>query len=190
MIISFGGNAGSGKSTIAQMLADKLGWPRYYIGGLRREKARERGLTLAEYNKLGETDPATDFEVDEYQKELAGKEDNFVIEGRTSWYFIPQSLKIFLTVDERVGAERILAELKQANNRNEKSVETIEEMIAINRERKESDERRYRKFYHDIEVYDPKNFDFVVDTTDLTPEQVFSIIYDHVQELLAKVDKT
>ncbi|NTW22466.1 AAA family ATPase [Candidatus Falkowbacteria bacterium] len=190
MIISFGGNAGSGKSTIAQMLADKLGWPRYYIGGLRREKARERGLTLAEYNKLGETDPATDFEVDEYQKELAGKEDNFVIEGRTSWYFIPQSLKIFLTVDEKVGAERILAELKQANSRNEAVVETVEEMIAINRDRKESDERRYRKFYQDIEVYNPKNFNFVVDTTDLTPEQVFSIVYNHVQDQLSQVDKT
>ncbi len=190
MIISFGGNAGSGKSTIAQMLADKLGWQRYYMGGLRRDKARERGLTLAEYNQLGESDPTTDFEVDEYQKELAQKEDNFVIEGRTSWYFIPQSLKVFLTVDERVGAERILAELKQANSRNEATVETVEEMMAINRERKESDERRYRKYYHDIEVYDPENFDFVVDTTNLTPEQVFSIIYTHVQEQLAKVDKT
>jgi len=189
MIISFGGNAGSGKSTIAQMLAEKLGWPRYYIGGLRRDKARERGLTLAEYNKLGETDPASDFEVDEYQKELANKEDNFVIEGRTSWYFIPQSLKIFLTVDEKVGAERILAELKEKNSRNESSVDTVEEMVAINRERKESDERRYRKYYQNIEVYNPKNFDFVVDTSNLTPDQVFSIIYNYVQEKLSNVDK-
>lgn len=185
MIISFGGHAGSGKSTIAQMLADKLGWPRYYMGGLRRQKAAERGLTLAEYNQLGETDPATDFEVDEYQKELAKNEDSFVIEGRTSWYFIPSSYKIFLTVDERVGAERILAELKEKNNRNEAAVATVEEMMATNRQRQESDERRYRKYYNDIEVYNPANFDLVVDTTALTPDEVFSIVYDHVRSKLA-----
>ena len=98
MIISLSGAPGSGKSTVAQMLADKLSWPRYYMGGLRREAAKKRGLSLAEYNKLGETDIKTDKEVDEYQRELGEKEDNFVIEGRTSWYFIPHSLKIYLDV--------------------------------------------------------------------------------------------
>ena len=70
MIISFCGAEGAGKSTIAQMLAEKLGWPRYYMGGLRRQKARERGLSLEESNKLGESAPSTDLEVDMYQKEL------------------------------------------------------------------------------------------------------------------------
>ncbi|MCX6797924.1 MAG: AAA family ATPase [Candidatus Falkowbacteria bacterium] len=60
MIISISGNHGSGKSTIAESLADKLNWPRYYMGGLRRAAAKKRGLTLAEYNKLGEVDPKTD----------------------------------------------------------------------------------------------------------------------------------
>lgn len=56
----------------------------------------KRGMTLAEYNKLGETDPSTDIEVDEYQKKLGETEDNFIIEGRTSWHFIPHSLKFLL----------------------------------------------------------------------------------------------
>ncbi|NTU99139.1 AAA family ATPase [Candidatus Falkowbacteria bacterium] len=188
MIISFGGNAGSGKSTIAKMLADKLGWPRYYIGGLRRQKAAERGLTLAEYNKLGETDPATDFEVDEYQKELAKGEDNFVIEGRTSWYFIPQSLKIFLDADPDVAAQRILSDMQSNNQRNEGNASTLAEIKAIAKERKESDTKRYRHYY-DIDVFDPKNFDFTLDTSNLTPDEVFSIIYEFVQSKLERVDK-
>jgi cytidylate kinase len=48
MIISIGGTHGSGKSTIAKMLAKKLNWPHYYMGGLRRETAKKKGLTLAE----------------------------------------------------------------------------------------------------------------------------------------------
>ena len=49
MIISFGGAHGSGKSTIAKKIAEKLSWPRYYMGGLRREAAQKRGMTLEEY---------------------------------------------------------------------------------------------------------------------------------------------
>ena len=77
MIISISGTPGAGKSTVAPMLADKLGYKRYYMGGLRREAARKRGLTIEEYNKLGETDPSTDLEVDRYQEELGKKENNF-----------------------------------------------------------------------------------------------------------------
>ena len=41
MIISISGFPGSGKSTIAKLLAEKLKWPRYYMGGLRREAAKK-----------------------------------------------------------------------------------------------------------------------------------------------------
>ena len=185
MIISFAGNAGSGKSTVAEKIATALGWPRYYIGGLRRDRARELGLTLEEYNKLGENDPKTDLEVDEYQAKLAEKEDNFIIEGRTSWHFIPQSYKIFVDVSEKVGAERILQALKAKNNRNESPDEilTVEEMIIKNKQRKESDIVRYKKYYG-IDAYNKQNFDFVVDTSGMTPEETFEVIYNHI---LAKI---
>ncbi|PIR95253.1 hypothetical protein COT93_03305 [Candidatus Falkowbacteria bacterium CG10_big_fil_rev_8_21_14_0_10_37_18] len=184
MIISFSGALGSGKSTIAQMLASKLKWPRYYIGGLRREAAKKQGLTLAEYNKLGETDIATDKEVDEYQSELGKIEDNFVIEGRTSWHFIPQSLKIYLDVSLEEGAKRIFANLQQKNNRNEdEGLNTWQDVLASNKARIASDKIRYRKYYG-IDVYDPKNFDFYLDTTKLGPEEVFQAVYARVKEYL------
>ena len=185
MIISFGGNAGSGKSTIAKMLAEKLGWPRHYIGGIRREKAKERGLSLHEYNKMGELDPSTDLEVDLYQKTLGETSDNFIIEGRTSWFLIPNSLKIFLDVDEKIGAERVLNELKKSNERNEsvKMPKNLKEMIEINQQRKTSDILRYEKYYQK-NVYDPQNFDLVIDTSKLSPEEVFDKVYAYIKEKL------
>lgn len=186
MIISLSGAHGSGKSTIAQILSDRLGWPRYYMGGLRREAAKQRGLTLAEYNALGEKDPATDFEVDEYQKDLGQKQDNFIIEGRTSWFFIPHSFKIYLDVDEEEGYKRIFGHLQQKNDRNEdRNLASPDDVKKSLQARLASDRLRYQKYY-DIDVNDVKNYDFYLDTTNLSPEQVFDRVYQAVQREQAR----
>ncbi|MDD5031546.1 MAG: cytidylate kinase family protein [Patescibacteria group bacterium] len=189
MIISISGASGSGKSTVAKKLAKKLNWPRYYMGGIRRELAKKRGLTLAEYNKFGEKDPVTDLEVDKYQKKLGQTKDNFIIEGRTSWHFIPHSLKIYLDVDEKVSAKRIFKELKGKHSRNEdKNLETVADVLKSQRIRKESDKKRYKKYYK-IDVYNKKNYDFILDTTGSNKKQVFNKIYDFVKSQL-NIDPT
>lgn len=190
MIIAISGKPGSGKSTIAGMLSEKLGWPRYYMGGLRRQKAAERGLTLAEYNKMGETDPATDMEVDEYQKRLGETEDNFIIEGRTSWHFIPHAVKIYLKVSEEEGARRIcrdLAEKKRA--REYDGPVSPEETIKSVREREQSDATRYRKYFG-IDADDISRHDFVLDTTELSINRTFAEVYDYIRKRFSgPVDK-
>jgi predicted cytidylate kinase len=182
MIISIGGHMGSGKSTLAKQLADALGWPRYYMGGLRREAAAKRGLTLAEYNKLGESDPITDLEVDEYQKKLGETEDNFIIEGRTSWYFIPHSLKLYVDVSDEVGAERIFLAGRKGED---KSMNTYDDVLASIKERKTSDRKRYLEFFS-IDTYDLKNYDYVIDTTKMTISEVFNEAYAIIREKLAE----
>ena len=173
MVISFSGAPGSGKSTAAKTLAAKLGWPRYYIGGILREIAAQTGMTLAEITERAETDFSVDREIDEYQQNLGKTEDNFVIEGRTSWYFIPQSIKIYLDVDLDEGVKRIHNELAKENNRNEgnglKSIEDVKRTVL---KRIESDKKRYGQYYG-FDVYDPKNYDLCIDTTKLTRQQTF-----------------
>jgi cytidylate kinase len=187
MILTISGAAGSGKSTIAKKIAEELNWPRYYIGGIRRQKAKEKGMTLAEYNKLGETDNSTDFEVDEYQKKLGEKKDNFIIEGRTSWYFIPNSFKIYLDVDDEEGAKRIFSDLKKNDKRNEaKALNNYKDVLKSMRERKKSDIKRYKKYYN-IDVYGSSNYDYTLDTTNLSIKEVFSAVNKAVK---VKIDKS
>lgn len=186
MIISISGTQGSGKSTVAQKIADKFNWPRYYIGGMRREAALKRGLTLAEYNKLGESDPNTDLEVDNYQKELGEKEDNFIIEGRTSWYFIPHSLKIFIDVKPEIGAERIFKQLQKNNKRNEdKNLDSPKAVLKSNLERQKSDDKRYKQYFG-IDVYNKENYDFYIDTSNLNPNEVFEKCLNFIEKKLKK----
>lgn len=181
MIITISGLPGSGKSVLTKGLAEKLAWTSFSMGNLRRRKAQELGMTLAEYNKLGETDPETDLAVDRYQEELGKKEDKFIIEGRTSWHFIPQALKIFLKVSPAIGAERIWYHLEQHDNeRNEDHhLDSIEAVALSNEARLASDRLRYQKYFN-IDVYDESHYDLVVDTTKLTPDAVLAKVYEFV----------
>ena len=156
------------------------------MGQLRREAAKRRGMTLEEYNQLAMTDISTDLEVDEYQSKLGKEQDNFVIDGRTSWHFIPQSYKIFLTVDPQVGAERIFQELQQGGDRNEGyNLNTVEAVLNSNYERVNNDRKRYQQYFG-IDVYDLANYDEVVDTTNLTIDEVIAKVRALVKERLAQ----
>jgi cytidylate kinase len=190
MIISLSGALGSGKSSIAQMLAEKLGWPHYNMGGLQREIAAKKGLTLAEHNKLCQENPAVDREVDEYQKEMGKTKDNFIIEGRISWYFIPQALKIYLYVNEEIGAKRIYGNLRQkkANNerRNEdKGLNSWQDVLESTRHRLANENQRWLNYYH-VDVGDKSNYDLYLDTTNMTQDEVFTAVYNYVQTNIDK----
>lgn len=185
MIITISGTIGSGKSTLAKRLAEKLGVSYHYSGGLRREMARKRGITLHELNALGETEDWTDKEVDELQKQIGETQSTGVVEGRTAFYFIPHSLKVCITVDEKVGAERIWKDIENnPEKRNEaQNLNSLDDVMNVNRERVKSDKIRYRKYY-DIDVTDPKHYDFILDTTTIGVEEAFGKLYEFVEKKL------
>ncbi len=184
MIISFNGDEGSGKSTIAKRVAESLGYPRYYMGQIFRDMAKKRGLTIAEYVKLGEADPKIDKEVDNYFVDLAKEKDDFVLESRTAWHLLPDSLKIYLKVDEKEGAKRIYKQLREEgkDSRNEmEEVKSLENVLQNIRRRRKTDDLRYKKYYG-INIRNPKNYDFCLDTTNLTRDEVFEKVMDFVKE--------
>jgi len=86
MIISISGSEGSGKSTIAKMLATKLGRAHYSIGNIWRQKAKEKGLLLSEYQKLAENDISLDLEVDEYNNVWATAGRGLLKYSNGLWY--------------------------------------------------------------------------------------------------------
>ncbi len=181
MIITIAGDPGSGKSTIGKRIAKKMNYKHYYIGQIRRDAAKKMGMTLAEYNKYGETHPETDIKVDEYQKKLGKEENNFVIEGRTSWFLIPQSIKLYIAVDSSEGARRVFKELQADNNRNEDNyLKTVEDVLTSHKKREDSDKLRYQKYYQK-DCSDKNNFDFVIDTTNLTPDEVFEKVWEYLK---------
>jgi predicted cytidylate kinase len=176
MIITISGSAGSGKDTVGKIIAKKLNYKFYSMGDLKREKAERKGMTIEEYNKLGETDKSTDTEVDEYQAEIGKKNDNFVIVGRTSFHFIPKSLKIFLDVDVKEAAKRIMSDKTRVGEKYKNIKDAVEKL----KKRKVSDDKRYKKYYK-LDIFDKKHYDLLMDTTEITPDEVADKIINFIK---------
>lgn len=178
MIITINGDHGSGKSTIAKKLAEKLRFEHFSAGDFYRAMAQERGMTLLEILELGEKDPSIDKEVDDRTKKIGIKKDNFIMDSRLAWHFIPNSIKILLKVDEEEGAKRMI----KANGRDneDKNRKTIGDIIQSNRRRLKTDNKRYEMYYN-LNVWDKENYDFVLDTTDLDIEEVLEKVLEFVK---------
>ena len=186
MIISFNGEHGSGKSTVAEKVADALGYARFYMGQIFRDMAKEKGMTLEEFQKVHKYDSSADKAVDDYVMKLSKENDNFVIESRTAWYFIPNSLKIYLKVDIQEAAKRISKELLSENRKNELvNAASVEEIINNLEDRKKRDDDRYKRYYS-INIREEKNYDFVLDTTNLSIEEVFQKVMEFVKSKIKK----
>lgn len=166
MIITIAGDAGSGKSTAAKLVAEKLKFRHYSVGDLMRQIARKRKLTLLQVSKLAEKSRDIDEELDDMQEELGKFEKNFVLDSRLGWHFIPKSFKVFLKVDLKEGANRIFGDRRKGEEENRTLRETIENI----KERKASELKRYKKYYG-LNPYSSRHYDLVIDTTNSTPEK-------------------
>lgn len=163
MIITLTGLPGAGKTVIGKRLAEILEYEFLSIGQIRRKIAAQRGMTLEEYNKLGETDPSTDLDVDKYQKSLGETKDKIVLDAKIGFHFVPNSVKIFITASDEVRAKRIIGDNSE-RRLNQTKTESINQQILLNNERVKSDNYRFMKYYN-LDYTDVSNFDFILDTS-------------------------
>jgi cytidylate kinase len=88
------------------------------------------------------------------------------------WYAVPESFKVYLRVDIDVAAQRAF---KDSDRKSSESFATVEEQKADMQKRFKMENERYWNLYH-VRKEDMSNYDLVVDTTNMTPEEVAEVI--------------
>jgi predicted cytidylate kinase len=179
MIITIGGNVGAGKSTLAAMLSHELNYEQLYVGGIFREMAAKKNLTIEQFYTELKNDPAIEQAVDERQATLMREKDNLIVQGRIAWYFAKNSpfkiFNIFLAVDSATGARR-------SGERKENAGRSTDEMIIATTEREKMERERYSMLYGIENHFDAAHYDFVLDTSALTPQETFDKVIAAIKE--------
>lgn len=175
MIVTISGPPGSGKTTVSRLLSERLGWRLIIAGEIFRDLAEERGMSLADFDRLAEMDHNIDKELDRRLIAEVKKEENVVLEGRLSGsmmyrHGIP-ALKIRIDASLEIRSERIAG-------REDKDKEQVKSEI-LERERSES--TRYREIYG-MDYRDDRVYDLIIDSSDKTPEQIVQLIVDEIDK--------
>ncbi len=180
-IITIGGNIGTGKSTLARRLANTLGYEYVYTGQIFRDLAAKRGLSIEDFYAEMKNSPKLEREIDERQAKLMREKDDLIVQGRIAWYFAKlspfQVFNILLIVDPMVGAER-------AAQRPESKGKAVREVARANIFRETTERERYKMLYDIQNHLDPKHYDFMLDTTKLTEDEVFKKVISKIRERL------
>ena len=172
--ITISGDLGSGKSTVAH-----LGISRYSTGDVQRKLAAERGLSSLEFNRLSETDPEIDRLIDSGTTQFAQPGVGAIFDSRLAWHFIPGSIKIYLSVDQYVAANRVMGSDRGAVE----SYQSAEEARVLLRARRQSELERFRGYYG-IDVDSLRNFDLVIDSTYSSAERIADLILELISTKL------
>ncbi len=171
-IISLSGDLAAGKGTVSDILIKDLNYGIYRNGEYARKLARDMGLNITSFNAYLGEHPEIDMKIEKSATEYAKEHDNFIIDARLGWYAVPESFKVYLRVDIDEAAKRAFEDEKRKGTEEFSSIEEQKQDLIT---RFNLENERYWKLYH-VHKEDMSNYDLVIDTTKLTPQEVAEII--------------
>jgi len=177
LVIALSGFHGTGKTTIAKMVADKYGLRYVSSGMIFRNIARDMGLSLEDLSKLAESKPDIDYAIDNRLKRLA-REGGVIADALLSGWMLKDiaHIKIWFHAPMEVRIKRI------ADRESRDFGEVYRETVA----REESEIRRFRKYYG-IDLNDLSIYDFIISTYPYSIEAVASIVYAIIDGYLGSI---
>ena len=135
-IITLSGKPGSGKSSTADKVAELLSYTRYSAGDIVRKMLRKQKITLDEFNRMAQNNHDIDHMIDEELRSLREEKD-IVIDSRLGFYWIPESFKVYLDLDDDVATARIFKDVVSNNERDTEagaasSIQEVQRLVKEN----------------------------------------------------------
>lgn len=181
-IISLSGEPASGKGAVSNLLSEKLNYGIYRNGEYFRKLAKDKNMSVTEFNIYVESHPEIDKQIEQSASIYAENHTKFIIDARLGFYAVPNSFKVYLTVDIDEAAKRAF------NDQNRKDTEifkTEEEQKKDLLTRKNLETERYKNLYN-VDKTDLNNYNLVIDTTNKTPNEVVDLIINEYNNWLKK----
>ena len=179
-IIALSGDIAAGKGAVSEILQEKLNYPIYKNGEHFRKLAEDMGMSVTEFNKYVEDHTEIDVQIENKATEYSKTHDYYIIDARLGWYSVPESFKVYLKVNIDEAAKRALNDPKRKATENFSNIEDQKQDIL---KRYELENSRYFKIYG-IHKEDQSNYDLVIDTTEITPNEVAKKIIEEYQKWL------
>ncbi|MDD2678572.1 MAG: cytidylate kinase family protein [Candidatus Nanoarchaeia archaeon] len=176
MKITITGDVGSGKSTVAKLAAKELKLKYYSTGMMFRKLAADMQISLKELGERAKADKRIDKRIDDYQKKLGQIEDDFILEGRLGFHFMPESIKICLRVKTEEAAKRIILE-----SRSDEKFKDLAEATESIKLRRKMERERYKDLYG-IDIENNDNYDLIIDTTKIPAVEVAQKIIKYAKK--------
>jgi cytidylate kinase len=155
MLLTVSGPPGSGKSTNAELLAERFDLEYISGGDIFRQLADERGYTPVEFNELAEEEEQIDKDLDRRLRTIAASRDDVLLESRLAGWLAAEhaDLRFWLDAPLSVRAERIA----------DREDKTVAEARATTERRERSEAKRYADLY-DIDIHDLSIYDAAINT--------------------------
>ncbi len=170
--IALSGLIASGTTTAAKTLSQKLNLEYHSAGDFFRKYMKDHNIPLPQKEKIPND---VEREVDEKLTNLLASEKAVIVDGLYSGYFarnMKHVLKVLITADEEVRIERALA---RADG------ETAEDV----KKRDLAHDAKFRKLYASENCLDPKFFDLIIDTTDISQQDTLMRIIQAFSEKIS-----
>lgn len=170
--ITITGDLGVGKSSVAKKLCEMLSFRYLSTGQIQRELAKSKGMNTLELNYYAENNSEVDKYIDDHLIKINDSEDAYVIDSRMAWFFVKNSLKIYISAHPHIAAGRVLADMER------KGEPAASDLISKSKElleRRSVEDRRFKKIYG-VDCADPGNFDIVIDSSRASINEITLLI--------------
>ena len=173
--ITVSGPPGSGTSTLVSKLVNSRNWSAVNGGGIFRNEATRRGISVGEFSQLCKEDLDVDRSLDILLRQYINDKDGpEIVESRLCGWWASNlgidCLRLWVNATPEECARRI--QMREGGDFEMKLIES--------KRRQTVDKERYSTLY-DIDLDDMSPYNFIIDATGLSADEVFAKVNNKLE---------